>query len=207
MLHSYGIYSFIWGACELIFFVIYEKFRINTTTSFFDLKDAFCWRNVAVKEPETSETSESETGGELSTPLPSNLTSEASLTEDDELEEVTDADQYLLLSEKKAQERTALELLKGHADDEEEEETPWEDVKECLLLLLESRIVLKEMIQGKLKEERIRGGLLSVNEIQDLLRIQKEDQETDWVTGMQEWLILVEHLIRLIKCSPFLTLL
>ncbi len=44
-------------------------------------------------------------------------------------------------------------------------------------------MVLKDMILFRLKQQRIRAGELNVSEIQDLLRSQKEDEETDWITG------------------------
>jgi hypothetical protein len=60
---------------------------------------------------------------------------------------------------------------------------PWFRERDCLLLLLEARMVLKEMITMKLKEERTRLGHLTVGELQDILKTQKEDQETDWIAG------------------------
>jgi hypothetical protein len=62
---------------------------------------------------------------------------------------------------------------------------PWFRERDCLLLLLEARMVLKEMINMKLKEERTRLGHLTVGEMQDILKTQKEDQETDWIAGMK----------------------
>jgi hypothetical protein len=60
---------------------------------------------------------------------------------------------------------------------------PWFAMRDCLLLTLQSRMILKEMILFKLKEERIRLGELSVSEIQNLLKGQKEDQENDLIAG------------------------
>eukprot|EP01117_Protostelium_nocturnum_P020952 TRINITY_DN97_c0_g1_i1.p1 TRINITY_DN97_c0_g1~~TRINITY_DN97_c0_g1_i1.p1 ORF type:complete len:852 (-),score=397.92 TRINITY_DN97_c0_g1_i1:65-2620(-) len=62
----------------------------------------------------------------------------------------------------------------------------WMNTRECLLLVLEARMLLKDMIQLKLKEERVKNGNLSASEIQNLLRNQKEEQETDWITEIQE---------------------
>jgi len=70
--------------------------------------------------------------------------------------------------------------------DEETEDHPWLKERECLLLVLEARMLLKEMVNLKLKQERVRNGDLSASEIQNLLRSQKEEQETDWITEIQE---------------------
>jgi len=70
--------------------------------------------------------------------------------------------------------------------EEETEDHPWLKERECLLLVLEARMLLKEMVNLKLKQERVRNGDLSASEIQNLLRSQKEEQETDWITEIQE---------------------
>lgn len=69
---------------------------------------------------------------------------------------------------------------------EEEENIIWFSERDILILLLQARVMLKEMILFKMKQERIASGNLTVNEIQNLLRSQKEEQETDWVTEIQE---------------------
>lgn len=75
-------------------------------------------------------------------------------------------------------------IRKAKLDEDYDENVPWYAMRDCLLLVLQARMMLKDMITLKLKKERIRAGELSVSEIQDLLRSQKEDEETDWVTGI-----------------------
>eukprot|EP00027_Filamoeba_sp_ATCC50430_P012203 CAMPEP_0168574896 /NCGR_PEP_ID=MMETSP0413-20121227/19350_1 /TAXON_ID=136452 /ORGANISM="Filamoeba nolandi, Strain NC-AS-23-1" /LENGTH=918 /DNA_ID=CAMNT_0008608319 /DNA_START=71 /DNA_END=2824 /DNA_ORIENTATION=+ len=79
-----------------------------------------------------------------------------------------------------------LKSVKQFFDDEEDEDNAWIQERECLLLVLHARLLLKEMIELRLKEDRIASGQLSVDEIQNLLKSQKEDQETDWVAKIQE---------------------
>jgi Ras GTPase-activating-like protein IQGAP2/3 len=86
------------------------------------------------------------------------------------------------------QEAATFTKLKAKRDEEEidEDANPWFKERECLLLVLQARMLLKEMINLKLKQERIKNGDLSASEIQNLLRAQKEEQETDWITEIQE---------------------
>jgi len=65
------------------------------------------------------------------------------------------------------------------------EEVPWYAMRDCLLLLLQSRIELKQMIKEKLKEERTRLGTLGISEIQNLL-LSQENEETDCISRIQE---------------------
>lgn len=62
----------------------------------------------------------------------------------------------------------------------------WVEEKECLVLLLKARMMLRDIVEGRLKQERIQVGNLSVAEIQNLLKNQKEDLETDWIAEIQE---------------------
>lgn len=105
-------------------------------------------------------------------------------------EEIKDSVENVPLKEskKKKQMRKLKSTKKLEVEEEEEGEdfNPWFKMRECLLLNLQARLLLKSMIHMKLKEERIREGALSVNEIQNLLRSQKEEQETDWITEIQE---------------------
>ncbi len=55
--------------------------------------------------------------------------------------------------------------------------------RECILLLLQARMMFREMLQIKMKQERIASGDLSVSEIQNLLQSQEEEQSTDWISG------------------------
>lgn len=155
-----------------------------------------------MSEQKLEESSESENEAKVSI-------SDMSLTEteiDDEIDEkeVQEADKLLedesqmnqVLQQKKAvalkeqKQKKDLRRLKSMSSVTKIEEdsyisdlVPWFKMRECLLLTLQARITLKHMILIKLKEERTRLGDLSVSEIQNLLRSQKEDQETDWITG------------------------
>jgi len=62
----------------------------------------------------------------------------------------------------------------------------WGEEKECLVLLLKARMMLRDIVEGRLKQERMQVGNLSVAEIQNLLKNQKEDLETDWIAEIQE---------------------
>jgi len=158
-----------------------------------------------MSEQKLEESSESENEAKVSI-------SDMSLTEteiDDEIDEkeVQEADKLLedesqmnqVLQQKKAvalkeqKQKKDLRRLKSMSSVTKIEEdsyisdlVPWFKMRECLLLTLQARITLKHMILIKLKEERTRLGDLSVSEIQNLLRSQKEDQETDWITEIQE---------------------
>jgi len=62
----------------------------------------------------------------------------------------------------------------------------WAEEKECIILVLKARMLLRDMIECRMKEDRLKLGNLSVNEIQSLLKNQKEDLETDWIAEIQE---------------------
>jgi len=62
----------------------------------------------------------------------------------------------------------------------------WAEEKECLILLLKARMMMRDIVEGRLKQERMQVGNLSVAEIQNLLKNQKEDLETDWIAEIQE---------------------
>jgi len=62
----------------------------------------------------------------------------------------------------------------------------WIEEKECLILLLKARMMLRDIVEGRLKQERILMGNLSVAEIQNILKNQKEDGDTDWIAEIQE---------------------
>jgi len=76
-----------------------------------------------------------------------------------------------------------IDILEALADDGS---NPWFRERDCLLLVLQARMLLKELIIKKLKEERVRLGALNVNEIQSLIKSQKEEQESDWISEIQE---------------------
>jgi Ras GTPase-activating-like protein IQGAP2/3 len=64
---------------------------------------------------------------------------------------------------------------------------PWFEQRECLFLLLKARMMLREMVEIRYKEERIEKGNLSINEIRNLLKGQSQDtDDTDWIAEIQE---------------------
>jgi len=82
--------------------------------------------------------------------------------------------------------KSKKDMTLRYADPEQENTIPFFKERECIMLLLEARMLLKEMVRLKLKQERIAQGNLSINEIQSLLRSQNEEEETDWVSEIQE---------------------
>eukprot|EP00026_Physarum_polycephalum_P002687 Phypoly_transcript_02695.p1 GENE.Phypoly_transcript_02695~~Phypoly_transcript_02695.p1 ORF type:complete len:813 (+),score=183.58 Phypoly_transcript_02695:90-2528(+) len=63
---------------------------------------------------------------------------------------------------------------------------PFNVEKDCAFLLLEARMILRAIMEHRLRQERILSGNLTVDEIQNLLRSQKEDSDKDWITQIQE---------------------
>lgn len=63
---------------------------------------------------------------------------------------------------------------------------PFNVEKDCAFLLLEARQILRAIIEHRMRQERILSGNLTVDEIQNLLRSQKEDNDKDWITQIQE---------------------
>src|SRR5271163_2231 len=61
---------------------------------------------------------------------------------------------------------------------------PFNVEKDCAFLLLEARMILRAIMEHRLRQERILSGNLTVDEIQNLLRSQKEDSDKDWITRM-----------------------
>jgi len=83
--------------------------------------------------------------------------------------------------------RTLLSLPKIGGQETKQRNNPtWVEERECLILVLKARMMLRDMIETRLKQERIESGNLSVSEIQNLLKNQKEDLETDWIAEIQE---------------------
>eukprot|EP01117_Protostelium_nocturnum_P002977 TRINITY_DN13906_c0_g1_i1.p1 TRINITY_DN13906_c0_g1~~TRINITY_DN13906_c0_g1_i1.p1 ORF type:complete len:845 (-),score=237.82 TRINITY_DN13906_c0_g1_i1:97-2631(-) len=101
-------------------------------------------------------------------------------------QKVEDVDPEAHKKVESSQVRRDLNRFKSTRGFEEDETSPWFKERECLLLVLEARMLLKEMINLKLRQERVKNGDLSASEIQNLLRSQKEEQETDWITEIQE---------------------
>jgi hypothetical protein len=66
---------------------------------------------------------------------------------------------------------------------------PFNVEKDCAFLLLEARMILRAIMEHRLRQERILSGNLTVDEIQNLLRSQKEDSDKDWITRMSIYYI------------------
>jgi len=68
------------------------------------------------------------------------------------------------------------------------ENDPWGPERDCLLLVLKARVMIREMLEMRAKEDRVRRGDLSVFEIQELLKNYKEEEEEsdNWVNDLQE---------------------
>jgi hypothetical protein len=68
----------------------------------------------------------------------------------------------------------------------EQWEAPWLEQRECALLLLKARMLLRKMIETRLYEERLNRGALSALEVHNLIRCQQEGDDTDFVTEITE---------------------
>lgn len=134
---------------------------------------------------------------------PSGSRSESEIAEDEMDQAAEDADDLLLDSDEKSKKKidrkkTAAKLKssKRHSSIEKIKikresfdgsyDDSWFKMRECLMLTLNARVMLKSLILFKLKQERIMLGTLSVDEIQNLLKSQEEDDETDWIQEIQE---------------------
>ncbi|GAM17373.1 hypothetical protein SAMD00019534_005480 [Acytostelium subglobosum LB1] len=70
--------------------------------------------------------------------------------------------------------------------EDEDYSVPFPVMRECLVLLLQSRRILRDMMYYRFKMDRFLSGNLSVFEIQNLLHSQREDNESDWIAEIQE---------------------
>ncbi|EAL63601.1 RasGTPase-activating protein [Dictyostelium discoideum AX4] len=70
--------------------------------------------------------------------------------------------------------------------EDEDYSVPFPVMRECLVLLLQSRRILRDMMYYRFKMDRFLSGNLSVFEIQNLLHSQREDKESDWIAEIQE---------------------
>lgn len=60
----------------------------------------------------------------------------------------------------------------------------WLQERRCLLMLLEARMLLREMVEYKVKMMRTASGNLSIAEIQNLLALYSEnDEDADFISG------------------------
>lgn len=65
-------------------------------------------------------------------------------------------------------------------------EAPWKEQRECMLLLLKARMLMRKMVEMKLYEERLARGALSALEVHNLVRCQQEGDDTDFVAEITE---------------------
>lgn len=81
----------------------------------------------------------------------------------------------------------ALEKQKFLARREVEFDVPdevWLQERRCLLMLLEARMLLREMVEYKVKMMRTASGNLTIAEIQNLLALYSEnDEDADFISG------------------------
>lgn len=60
----------------------------------------------------------------------------------------------------------------------------WRAERKCLLMLLEARMLLREMVEYKLKAQRMASGNLTVAEIMHLLKLNSDsDDDQDFLNG------------------------
>ena len=62
----------------------------------------------------------------------------------------------------------------------------WAEQRECALLLLRARMLLRKMVTVKLYDERLNRGQLSASEIHNLIKGQSEGDDRDFVTEISE---------------------
>lgn len=60
----------------------------------------------------------------------------------------------------------------------------WLQERRCLLMLLEARMLLRELVEYKVKMMRVASGNLTISEIQNLLALYSEnDDDADFISG------------------------
>ena len=106
-----------------------------------------------------------------------------------------------MLKDAKKSKKSSKKSKKGKGDDDDDESVtdeaddaradprgvaPWVAERSCLLLLLKARMLLREMIEVRVKEDRIAAGELSIGEIQKLLEGQEEENELDFISEIQQ---------------------
>lgn len=88
----------------------------------------------------------------------------------------------------------ALEKQKFLARREVEFDVPdevWLQERRCLLMLLEARMLLRELVEYKVKMMRTASGNLTISEIQNLLALYSEnDEDADFISGTRCDIIL-----------------
>jgi len=66
-------------------------------------------------------------------------------------------------------------------------DTVWLKERKCLLVLLQARMLLREMVEYRVKLQRIQSGNLSIEEIQNLLYSSGEyEGDSDFISDIQE---------------------
>ena len=98
----------------------------------------------------------------------------------------------------------ALEKQKFLARREVEFDVPdevWLQERRCLLMLLEARMLLREMVEYKVKMMRTASGNLTIAEIQNLLALYSEnDDDADFISGTCLFIVLHTHFSHLARC-------
>jgi len=79
------------------------------------------------------------------------------------------------------EEKRKPQLAKGLVTD-----PAWAEQRECALLLLRARMLLRKMVAVKLYDERLNRGALSASEIHNLIKSQPEGEDRDFVAEISE---------------------
>ncbi|EGG18524.1 RasGTPase-activating protein [Cavenderia fasciculata] len=79
-----------------------------------------------------------------------------------------------------------LDAKPGRNSFKDDKSSPWFEERQVIAVLIRARVTLRELMQRKYNDDRLKSGNLRVCEIQDLLNKQKEDTETDWIAEIQE---------------------
>lgn len=99
----------------------------------------------------------------------------------------------------------ALEKQKFLARRDVEFDVPdevWLQERRCLLMLLEARMLLREMVEYKVKMMRTASGNLTIAEIQNLLALYSEnDEDADFISGTLTYAFDTTLLHRKTRCS------
>lgn len=71
----------------------------------------------------------------------------------------------------------------------------WLQERRCLLMLLEARMLLRELVEYKVKMMRTASGNLTISEIQNLLALYSEsDEDGDFISGTRLIMFVPMHL-------------
>jgi len=153
------------------------------------------------EEPKEEEKPAEEEKKEEEKPAEEEKKEEEKPAEEEKKEEEKPAEEEKKDEEKKEEEKPAEEEKAAEAeedsDDDEEEKKPqlakglvtdpaWAEQRECALLLLRARMLLRKMVAVKLYDERLNRGALSASEIHNLIKSQPEGEDRDFVAEISE---------------------